>query len=861
MHRFQTRLLASAAPFALGVLALTSAARAGDVATTTGEATSAVAAASAPAVVDEVIVTGVRGRPRTIANSPVPIDIISNAQLINTGKVGLKQILSNVIPSLNVPAQNGGGVSASVPPYTIEGLTGDYVLVLVNGKRRHNTALINNLATVGGGATPVDLDLIPPSAIDHIEYLRDGAAAQYGSDAITGVINIILKDGVDGGEFDTTAGQDYKSTGRAYQENADWGTPFLGGALHLGFSYVHNSPAPANTASGGLLYPTVGGAPDPREATGNTNYGSAYGRSTSSDTAQASYDLTVPVGHDLEAYSFGTFAYRNIQDARGAYRPDDLASLPQIFPNGFQAYRLIRETDFQVAGGVKGHLYGWDWDLSSEFGRDYDWLGAHNTLNASLGPTVDQTDFYMGAQSFDQWVNNLDVTRSFNIGLAKPLDVSWGFEHRWEQFAELAGEPNSYRNGGYVVPNGGTPFDNLWHGVAEQPGLQSFTGTTPADASTHSRNNFAGYVDLGTNLTTPWYVGLAGRVEHFDDSSGNTATGKFTTRYEILPGLALRGSVNSGFHAPSLAEEWFSTTQNTIQTIGAAQTLQAVQSKFLPVGNPVAVALGATPLRPETSFNYSVGLTYEPIHRLRFTIDAYEIDLSNRIVKSSALALNNAQKAVFDFPASEIVTGQFFINGVNTRTRGVDAVAEYQQSLGDFGSVNWSTIFSGNGTRVTHVAKPNLFNELAQQQLIEQAPRYRLSLGGDWSIGKWSVRLQQTLWGPYEEPLVQRTAPTIGTVDEDFHAKWVTDLDVSYSVLKNVTLAVGANNLFNAYPSRVPTAILEKYNANVDTTLKTAPGYTLAAYGLPTSGMGQYGTVAPFGLEGGFYYVRVGVKF
>jgi iron complex outermembrane receptor protein len=867
MYGYKTRLLAAGAPVVLAALALAGAAHAGDTATAADAGASAGSAASAQAVVDEVVVTGVRGQPRTIANSPVPIDIITSAQLTATGKVGLKQILSNVIPSLNVPAQNGGGVSASVPPYTVEGLTGDYVLVLVNGKRRHNTGLINNLATVGGGATPVDLDLIPPSAIDHIEYLRDGAAAQYGSDAITGVINIILKGASEGGSADTQFGQTYKSAGRAYQENADWGAPLLGGALHLGLSYVHNSPAPANIASGGLLYPAVGGAPDPREASANTNYGSAYGRSTTSDTIQASYNLTVPIGHDLEAYSFATFAYRNILDARGAYRPDDLAALPQIFPNGFQAYRLIRETDFQFNAGVKGHLFGWDWDLSSQFGRDYDWLGAHNTLNASLGPSVTQTDFFMGVQYFNQWVNNLDVTRSFNVGFAKPLDVSWGFEHRWEQFSEQAGELNSWANGignnqiPYVVPNDGSPFGNLWHGVAEQPGLQSFTGTTPADASTHSRNNFAGYVDLGTNLTSAWYVGLAGRVEHFDDSSGNTATGKFTTRYEILPGLALRGSVNTGFHAPSLAEEWFSTTQNTIQTIGAAQQQSAVLSKFLPVGNPVAAALGATPLRPETSFNYSVGLTYEPIHRLRFTVDAYEIDLSNRIVKSSALTLSLAQKTQFGLQNIPTVTGQFFINGVNTRTRGVDAVAEYQQSLGDFGSVNWSAIFSGNGTEVTHVTNQTLFNALAQQQLVEQAPRYRVSLGGDWTIGQWSVRLQQTLWGPYEEPITLNSTKT-GSVDEVFHPKWVTDLDVSYRVTPKLTLSAGANNLFNAYPSRVSDTLLAK-TSYVDTQLQTAPGYKAApaVYGVPTSGGAIYGTVAPFGLLGGFYYVRVGVKF
>ncbi|HEX4182868.1 MAG TPA: TonB-dependent receptor [Caulobacteraceae bacterium] len=550
-------------------------------------ATAADAGAAASAVspdnaaVDEVVVTGLRGKPRTIANSPVPIDIISAPQLTRTGRVGLKAILSTTIPSLTMPAQNGGGTSASVPPYAVEGLTGDYVLVLVNGQRRHSTALINNLATIGGGSTPVDLDLIPPSAIDHIEYLRDGAAAQYGSDAITGVINIILKDGAGGGAAETTAGQTYQSTGRLLQENADWGAPFFGGAIHLALNAIHNEPSPANGPSSGVLYPLVNGALDPREATANTHYGSAYGRSTLNNAINTSYDLTVPLAGGVELYSFSTVSYRAIKDARGAYRPDDLSSLPEIFPNGFQAYRLINETDFQFAAGLRGKVADWRWDVSSTFGRDYAWLGAANTLNASLGPSVDQNRFFMGDQTFEQWTNNLDVTRSFNIGLAKPLDVSWGLEQRWEQFAQGAGELNSYINGGYRVPSGGTPFDNLYHGLFPQAGLQSFTGTSPADAGSHSRNNYAAYLDLGTNPIERWYVGLAGQVEHYDDSSGDAVSGKFTTRYEILPGLALRGSVDNGFHAPSLAEEWFSTTQNTTVVVNGQGV--SAQSKFLPV--------------------------------------------------------------------------------------------------------------------------------------------------------------------------------------------------------------------------------------------------------------------------------------
>ncbi len=833
-----TAIALGAIPWGAGALAQTSATGGG------GEA-------AAPAPVEEVVVTGVRGRARTDVQSPVPIDVIPAAELVDTGRAGLKQILATAIPSLTLPAQNGGGTSASVAPYAVEGLTGDYVLVLVNGKRRHATALINNLATLGGGSTPVDLDLIAPSAIDHIEYLRDGAAAQYGSDAIAGVINIILKSGGSGGEADTTLGQTYHSTGGLAQENADWGGRLFGAPVHLSLAFLHDAPAPANGPSSGLLYPVVNGAPDPREASGNTNYGSAYGRSTLSNGVNLAYNLEAPVKGDWTFYSFSTFSYRNIRDARGAFRPDDLSSLPQIYPNGFQAYRLIHETDFQAAAGVKGSALGWTWDVSSTFGRDDVWLGADDTLNASLGPLVTQTRFFLGKQVFDQWTNNLDVTRSFQVGLAKPLDVSWGLEHRWEQFDESAGEPNSYINGGYQIPKDGTPFGLLYGGKYPQAGLQSFTGTSPADASSHSRNNLAAYVDLGTNLTTAWYVGLAGRAEHYDDSSGDSYVGKFTTRYEILPNLAIRGSVNNGFHAPSLAEAWFSTTQNTTVVVGGQGV--SAQSKFLPSGNAIAKALGATPLTPETSLNYSVGLTYAPTRDIHAAIDVYQIDIDDRIVKSAPnFSLSPAQVAALGFPGLSSV--QFFTNGVNTRTRGLDASIDWREDLGEFGVVRWRLAYSGNGSQITKVkASAANFTPLAARQLTEQTPRYRLSIGPDWTVGPWKIDLQQKLYGRYEEPVNN-------TLDEVFHPKWVTDLDIAYAVTPRITVAVGADNLFNAYPSRVPPAVLAK-TAAVDSVLATAPGYSLAAYGLPESGGGAYGTIAPFGLEGGFYYARISVKF
>ncbi len=821
-------------------------------ATLSAPALAAPAAGAASTDPTEVVVTGIRGRARTVANSPVPIDIVGAAQITATGKAGLKEILSTVIPSLTLATQNGGGTSASVKPYAVEGLTGDYVLVLVNGKRRHNTAAINNLATVGGGSTPVDLDLIPPGAIDHIEYLRAGAAAQYGSDAITGVINIILKDGAEGGSSQTEIGQTYRSTGLLGKQDVDWGAKLFGGSAHFALSLVHNEPAPANTSSGGILYPLISGAPDPREATANTDYGSSYGRSSLSDGANFSYNFKAPLNDHLDVYSFATASYRNIKDARGAFRPDDLASLPQIYPDGFQAYRLLHEGDYQIAAGLKGDWIGWSWDLATTYGRDDISLDAKNTLNASLGPNVTQTRFYLGKQVFDQWVNTLDVSRSFDIGLAKPLDVSWGAEQRWERFAEGEGEPNSYINGGYQVPNDGTPYGNLYHGKYPQAGLQSFTGTSPSDASTHSRSNVAAYLDLGTNPIEPWYLGLAVRAEHYDDSSGDAISGKLTTRYEIVPGLAVRASINNGFHAPSLAEQWFSTTQNTTVVVGGQGV--SAQSKFLPSGSPIAVALGATPLRPETSRNYALGLTWEASRRTRITIDGYQTDLDNRIVKSAPnFSLTPTQVAALGFPG--LSSAQFFTNGVDSRTRGVDVVAETAQSFGEnWGTVNWSLVYSANDTVITAVkANAANFTPLAARQLTDQTPRYRLALGADWSRGQWKVHWLDTLYGQYREPVNN-------SLDEVFHPKWVADLDVTYALTQRVSLSIGANNLFDVFPSRVPDDVIAK-TANVDSVLTGAPGYSLAAYGLPTSGGGIYGTVAPFGLLGGFYYTRLNVKF
>ena len=829
-----------------------------------GASAPAAPAASAPAesaaadTGDTIVVTGARGsRVRTIADSPVPIDVIGAEQLQQTGRTGLKDILGDLIPSLTMPALGGGGTSASVRPISIRGLSGDYLLVLVNGKRRHTTSLINNLSRVSGGSTPVDIDLIPTNAVGHIELLRDGAAAQYGSDAISGVLNIILDQSAEGGTASTTVGSTYDQGGLLVQQSLGYGAKLgsEGGFVHVAVEGKYHDRSKSSGLPIKQIYPTldgkVGGTPDPREATADHLIAGGYGRSNRDDMINSSVNAELPVGA-VTLYNFSTLSYRDIKDARGASvptnstngltanNPTGLASLPEVYPDGFQAYRRIKETDFQFAFGGRGTIASWDFDLSSSFGRDEVWLGAENTLNPSIGPTS-KTNFFLGKQYQSLWVNNLDLSRQYDVGLATPLQVAVGFEHRWERFSERAGEPDSYRNGGYVIPTGTTPFELAWGGQAPSPGLVSFTGTSPADAGSLTRNNFASYVDLGTNITKAWYVGFAGRVEHYDDGSGNTVSGKFSTRYEILPGLAIRGGVNTGFRAPSLAQTGFSTTQNTITIIGQ----QAVQttSKFLPVDSAAAIALGAKPLKPEKSLNFTGGVTYEPTSAIRLTLDAYQIRVNDRIVRTEFLGTsNNGGAAVKAILLSNGITGvdsaQFFINGVDTRTRGLDAVGEYTLRTDRFGTFRNTAAYSINKTKILSIASNpsqlsslnvTLFGRQAQYDLTSSTPRDKIVLGTDWSLDRLHTNLHVTRYGHYLE------AGTTAVGDRGFGAKWVTDLDVSYRITKGITLAVGANDLFNVYPQK--------------------NGIVAA------DGSGQYGNFAPFGLTGGFYYGRATVNF
>ena len=794
------------------------------------EAASLTEAAS----VSELVVTGLRGGlGKTVIDSPAPIDVVRSAELTQTGKVGLKEVLNNLVPSFNLPGVNGGGTSWTVRAITLRGLNGDQALFLVNGKRRHNTALINNLARVGNGGVPVDLDLIPVGAIDHIEVLRDGAAAQYGSDAIAGVINIILKSGVDGGGIDVTAGQNYLGDGAVGHVATHFGTAIgQGGFLDVAFDAKANRRASRSVATSlaHIYNPLPNGQPDPRDLTADRYfYGHSYGPGEE-QIYSASYNAELPVG-DLTLYSFSTYSYRDATKNTGSFLPNNINSLPEIYPNGFNALRRIYESDYQATGGARGKLGGWDWDISTTYGRDGARLDAKDTLNATLGPTS-PTSFNLSTHVYDQWTNTLDLTRQVNWWLERPLTVSIGAEHRWEKFQIKPGDPASYAIGDYVIPSG------FYAGQHPAPGLASYNGTSPADAGEITRHNLAAYIDLSADLTSNWYFGAAGRFEHYSDSAGDTWSGKLSTRYEFLPGYAIRGTVSNGFRAPSLAQTIFASSTVTGQ-IAANGEWQTFPIKVLPVYTPEAKALGAEPLTPEKSTNFSLGLTAEPVRSVQLTIDAYQVGIKDRIVQTGLLRGPVVAAILQAGGFAPGLTAQYYTNAVDTRTRGVDVVAAYSHDFDRYGQVRLSAAYSWNKTTITRF-KPtptqlanigyDLFDRQKQADLTIATPRDKVILSGEWRLGRFNASGRATRYGAYTE------AATVAANDRTYGAKWVADLDVSFDVTDRTTVGLGANNLFDVYPDRIGI---------VDAK----------------TGLFQYGSFAPFGITGGFYYARLSQKF
>jgi iron complex outermembrane receptor protein len=813
---------------------------------------------------DVVISTGSRGKQIAVTSSPSPIDVVSGDAIRASGKASLREVLGTLVPSYTAPAQPGGGTSASIRPTKIRGLSGDELLVLVNGKRRHNTAVYNNFGT---GSMPVDLDLIPVSAIERIEVLRDGAAAQYGSDAIAGVLNIILKREAEGGSITLTGGQQQDKPGDLAQVGFNLGRAVGdgGGFVNVAADVRLQGPSySAGAAQGPFYYPllngqpvafgTPGATPDPREASFDTNLARGTGRSNRDKVLDTSYNFELPLSEALTLYSFSTLSYRDIVDTRGTYRPNSVSSLPQIFPDGFGAQRLISESDYQIAAGAKGLLAGWNYDLSTTFARDLAVLRARNTLNASLGPTVTQTSFYLGNLLFEQLTTNADITREINLGLAKPAQLSLGLEHRWEEYEEGAGEPNSYIDGGYLYP-AGTPRA----GQRPPAGLQSFIGTSARDAGSKKRTNVAAYVDLGADITKDFYADAAARFEHYDDSSGNTASGKLALRWQATQVFALRGTVSTGFRAPSLGQQIFSVTQSSQVIVNGLPAAALIA--YLPPSSDAAVALGARPLTPEKSRNFSFGFTAEPLRNLRLTVDAYRIQVRDFIVKGEPITdrngstiVRNALLSIGLLNPAPTSSAQYNLNAADVTSRGIDITSEYTDSYGAWGRVRWSALYNHNKISIDRIkdnpaqlavlgANYTSFARVAQLQLTDSSPRDKLVLGANWAVGPFTTNFRLTRFGKWLEPA--GATASLG-LDRYFDPRWITDLETAWQATPKLSAAVGANNAFGIRPTRQPVLPI------ADASL---PG------GSRIDSSNNYGAFSPFGLNGRFLYARLSYTF
>ena len=804
--------------------------------------TGADAAPVAPLPVkDVVVVTGARGEARSLLKSLSPIDVVDAKELAKTGKQNLRDALATLYPSYSNTPGFKGQTGIAVATATLRGLDANSVLVLVNGKRRHKTPLIVN------GQSPTDLDLIPMSAVDHIEVLRDGAAAQYGSDAISGVINIILKSNAGGGSASTLYGQygntvgDFDGKGKTnnlllnqgFELGSDGGFLSLSASADAHRATNAQGPIPTTTK---LYFGTDG-----RE-TSLSRYRMILGK-PAGETYNLGYNAELPVGPNVTLYSYATAAKRRSQ-GWGYFRP---ANSPQnyvdVYPDGFIPKFQTREEDAQAVFGARGtDVLGWDWSLNTSYGRDRADIYTLESLNGSLGPTYqDQHDFHDGALEASEWVTNLDLTRRVQTTwFEKPLTVSAGYEHRQDRFRQRAGEWASYANGGYVFPSG--PLA----GQRPNSGASGMAGFSPDVAGSYARTNDALYVDFSQAFTPRWSGAAAARAERYDDF-GSVRTGKLSTRYEFSDAVALRATLSNGFAAPTLQQQYYTTKVGGYTTDPLTGVLRQSFALSAPAGSAVARALGAQDLQPQRSVNHSVGLVFKPAPSTNITVDAYQIAIRNRIISTPTLqgtTVNNILNAA-GLAAEAITSVTYFTNAASTRTRGIDLVIDHRTTLpAGWGKIDWIFTSNQNATSVRRLSgvpavlanSGIAYTRATSSALTENNPKNISSLNAAWKIGRFELALKETRYGK-----VKNASAIAAARDEVVDAAWITNLNAAYALTPRARISVGADNLFDKRPNEL-TAEAKRYFA----IPVTSPSYSW---------------YSPYGIDGGYYYARLDLSW
>jgi iron complex outermembrane receptor protein len=762
----------------------------------------------------QVVVTGTRSTDRTASESLAPIDVLTPADLNATGSTDLASALSTLLPSLDFPRPAINDGNDAIRPASLRGMSPDQVLVLVDGKRYHTTSLVNYNSSVGRGSAPVDLNSIPIAAIDHIEVLRDGAAAQYGSDAIAGVINVVLKRGsVEGGNSITASGGVMdKGDGAQNGVQGSMGIPLGGpngsapGWLRVAWNY--QNAMNTNRAENRDKATTIAGAANPS--------GIPYERY--GDPAVKTYQLLLNFGYDItpgvELYGYINGSKRDVT-SNGYYRAYDSArNVPAIYPNGFLPRIVNHSNDIAAVLGVRGTTAGgWHWDFSADHGENNLAFDIANSVNTNLYHTLGYSPTYFNAGTFrnKQSVANLDLSKDVHVGfLPNPVTVAFGAEYRKETYVIDAGDPDSYFfDPTTLIPGTSTPYAG---------GSQVFPGLTPQVAGSFGRHSQAAYVDLETDVTSKLSAGLAGRYEHYSDA-GSTRSGKLSARYQFTDTFALRGTASNGFRAPSLAQ------QNYESVVTLIQNGQLAQIGTYRTSDPVAIALGARPLKPEKSTNYGLGAVWQPWSDFSATLDLYQIRVGNAILYSDQIAVS--------IPNSQVTGAQFFVNGATTRTRGADLIANYRMDLDAWGKLNFTASGNYNKTKVLSISTP-AFGRASEGLLTSSTPRTKYVFAGDWQLQAFGLHANLTRYGS----VIRRGDAQDGSQDQSFAARWLLDLSASYA-WREWTFTAGVDNLTNQYPTKASLA-------NV---------YEDRADGL------QYSSLSPFGFNGRYWYGKVAYRF
>jgi len=802
---------------------------------------------------DQVIVTGSRESGLTAVDSPAPVQIISPEALkAASGNPELMSTLEQIVPSLTAQAF-GNDMAGQTLQAKLRGLSANDVLVLVDGKRRHTTA---NLEVDGGpyqGSAGVDFNFIPLEAIDHIEVLTDGAAAQYGSDAIAGVINIILKKQPTGVSVTGTYGNYIDGGGNTGDVSLNAGfAPIDNSFINLTGEVHHHGASNRSAIDERVINPAnLATYPDSNmpQAAGYPYLGAEEG--------DADYDLklfSLNSGFNFDDgtqfYAFGSYGEKQAASYQKYRLPSkvsytdpmtDVTTYP--FPFGFDPQEASRENDYSATAGFKGAIALWNWDLSSTYGGDDFKIHTLNSANAgtyALNGDPTPSNYYDGYLQTRQWTSTLDINRDFDVGLTGPLNVAEGLEYRRDSYGVGAGIPISYLDGG----------------------AQSYPGFTPTDAGVHDRDNEAVYLDLAARPITPLRLDVAGRYEHYSDV-GSATVGKLTARYDLTPQLALRGTASTGFRAPTLAEEYYSSTNVTPSSAFVQLPPDSAGGKLLGLGNG---------LQPEHSVNFSLGLMWQPIPAMVTTLDIYQITVTNRIVSTGDLysSINGVVQPGSAISAAIAANGNqldpgvvasgntgvtLFANGIDTRTQGADLVFSFPANYG-FGHVDWSVGATFNQTEVTRIpATPvqlgdqGLYDATAISDLTTASPKYVLNLDGLWTRDKASLNLQEQIYGPsseWENDDGDNPTNSPEYFLTSIGVTAITNLDLGYQFAGHFKLSIGAKNAFDRYPAKTNSTLLAHYDN--------------FKYG-DTLGVFQYPMFSPFGIDGGYYYARAVLNF